>query len=111
MYAGDADACMLRCKVCLEEATSFTAKEKIHYDASGCRDHAVPQEALDVTVRTRDSHHHGAESRASSGALLEDVVALWRPQVSKDCPVGTGLPRCNIPSMKKQTLECFAPCF
>ena len=27
MYAGDADACMLMCKVCLEEATDFTAKE------------------------------------------------------------------------------------
>ena len=46
-------------------------------NAWGCRDPAVPQEALDVTVRTRDSHRHGAETRASSGALLEDVVALW----------------------------------
>ena len=26
MYDGDADACMLMCKVCLEEATDFTAK-------------------------------------------------------------------------------------
>ena len=52
----------------LEKATSFIAKIKIvHYNAWGCRDHAVPQEALDVTVRTRDSHRHGAESRASSG--------------------------------------------
>ena len=28
MYAEDADACMLICKVCLEEATNFTAKEE-----------------------------------------------------------------------------------
>ena len=27
MYAGDADACMLMCKVCFEEATDFTTKE------------------------------------------------------------------------------------
>ena len=47
----------------------FTAKEKlVHYNAWGCHDRAVPQEALDVTVRTRDSRRHGAESRASSGA-------------------------------------------
>ena len=26
-YAGDADACMLMCKICLEEANEFTAKE------------------------------------------------------------------------------------
>ena len=51
-------------------------------NAWGCRDPAVPQEALDVTMRTRDSHRHGAESRASLGALLEDVVALWCPQES-----------------------------
>ena len=49
-------------------------------NAWGCRDPAVPQEALDVTVRTRDSHRHGAETRASSGALLEDVVSLQRPR-------------------------------
>ena len=47
-------------------------------NAWGCRDPAVPQEALDVTVRTQDSHRHGAETRASSGALLEDVMALRR---------------------------------
>ena len=45
-------------------------------------------------MRTRDSHRHGAESRASSGALLEDVVALWRPQVSKDCRRQNGAPTC-----------------
>ena len=57
-------------------------------------DHAFPQEALDVTVWTRDSHRHGAESRASSSALLKDVVALWRPQVSKDCHHRNGAPMC-----------------
>ena len=49
-------------------------------NAWGCRDPAVSQEALDVTVWTRDSHRHGDDTRASSGALLEDVVALCRPQ-------------------------------
>ena len=49
-------------------------------NAWGCRDPAVPQEALDVTVRTRDSHRHGTDTRVSSGAFLEDVVALWCPQ-------------------------------
>ena len=69
MYAGDVDACMLMREVCLEEATDFTVSKKIvHYYAWGCRYHAVPQEALDVTVRTQDSHRHGAKSRASSGA-------------------------------------------
>ena len=47
----------------------------------GCRDHAAPQEALDITMRTRDSHRHGAESRVSSGALLKLVVTL-RPALS-----------------------------
>ena len=51
-------------------------------NAWGCRDPVVPQEALDVTVRTRDSHRHGADTRARSSALLEDVVALWHPQES-----------------------------
>ena len=45
-------------------------------NAWGCRAPAVPQEALDVTVRTRDSHRHGAKTRASSGALLEAVMDL-----------------------------------
>ena len=54
----------------------------------------VPQEALDVAVRTRDSHRHGAESRASSGALLKDVVALCCPQVSKYCRRRNGAPTC-----------------
>ena len=43
-------------------------------------------------MQTRDSHLHGAGSRASPGALLEDVVALWRPQGEKIAAVGTGLP-------------------
>ena len=63
-------------------------------NAWGCNDHAVSQEALDVTMRTRDSHRHGAESRASSGALLEDVVALSRPQESKDRRHWNGAPTC-----------------
>ena len=63
-------------------------------NAWGCREHAVPQEELDFTVQTWDSHRHGVESRASSGALLEDVVALSRPQESKDRRHWNGAPTC-----------------
>ena len=63
-----------------ERAKAVEFKGVDHYKCLGCRNPAVPQEALDVTVRTRDSHRHGADTRASSDALLEDLVALWHPQ-------------------------------
>ena len=98
-YAGDADACMLMCKVCLERSNVSLLPVRFFLETAllhawGCRDPAVPQEALDVTVLTRDSHRHGAETRASSGASLEAVVALWLPRVSKVCHCRNRAPTC-----------------
>ena len=47
-----------------ERAKTTEYKGVAHYKRLGCNDPTVPQEALDVTVRSRDSPCQGAESRA-----------------------------------------------